>query len=646
MRVVLRSLLGAAGLGLVEVSIAMGLAGVLIAGIFAILAVQKRSGQNSAQHAQSLLAIQEISRLLADPGRCADALKAGSSAAQFPMGAVHHSAVLFTSQHLDRVVANGSDPDPSRWLPIVRVGAGARGLRLQSIQATAQSPYEIMNPAFGMRQFEINFEFRAEGSGLERSLGSQVFNRAIGLKVITQNEGSEHPTSTDPWRPVSRCTVFMDSGQAACEALGHVWEPAQNPPCRAEAGVFVSEASHRARILQEIQSLDGTLPSGIGTDDNIYAGRSIRSGQDVIAARDIRGRTLASYSEDGGPPALSAFGFSNGAHHPSLRFLRAQGDAGEPENIGVGDNGIIGGVYGSGWFGGDYRNSSVLRWVTDGAWSSNSYPTALEFFVARPGWRDFNDHAVQGADPKLSYGGPYPFAAMRVTSRANLEVGNEIHFGKHRLYAGIAPDSGLLGGGYIAVDGDDLEFGSQDAKLRHIAFYNRGLANGYHMDTSHGVIRSIGNKNSTVPKKASISLLSEDGASIYHYPARLSEVDDGQYYGPAELVIRKGGNTTAEAAPRFILNGNTLGDPLPGQVLTAVDGQGRAAWRSTVTLSCDANLRTQLIASGTKAENLAFALAQAQVDCSNGAYMLASIKEALWPSPLTVAARVQYICCK
>jgi hypothetical protein len=80
------------------------------------------------------------------------------------------------------------------------------------------------------------------------------------------------------------------------------------------------------------------------------------------------------------------------------------------------------------------------------------------------------------------------------------------------------------------------------------------------------------------PKKPEFALLSEDGTANFNHPAVLREVDSGEYYGPAELILRKGGANLSETAVRLRINGNTLGTPQQGMVLSATDGSGTVVW--------------------------------------------------------------------
>jgi type II secretory pathway pseudopilin PulG len=596
-----RSLLDTAGLGLVEVTVAMGLMGVVVAGVMGVINMQQKATQNSNQSTQTNMMIQHIASLLGDSARCADALKVNTGTARFPMGVTGLTPVVITNhssnegfRHFNRVVANGTGGS-GQWLQIAQVGELSRGLRLHAIIVTPQGPYQSLGANRGIRQFEVTFEFRPDGTGPERSLGSQVFTRGIGLRVTTTNGGGAHPDDTAEdkrWRTIEQCSVFQDNGQAACEAMGYTWEQGSNPPCRAGAGVFVNDSASRTSVMNELTSADGTLNSGIGTDDNIFAGRNIRSNQDIIAERDMRAernlsvgqnfsaRSIASNNDTDGWAAFNASGAQNGYNHPHLQFFRSQGTFAARTSIGTGNSGIIGGVYGSAWHTAGtpgYRQTSLMRYITDGAWSADNFPTAIEFFAARPGWRNFNDYGIQGSDPTLSYGGTGAMPTLRITSRGNLEVSNEIHFGKHRLYTGIPDNSGVLDGGYIAVDGADIEIGSRDENLQHIAFYNREIPGNYHMNTSQGQLRVIGSKQAGYEKKPSVRLLTRDGPD-YNVPAAMIERDNGQMFGPGMIVLRSGGALTTDVNDRLILDGEHLGVPAAGKVLMATDGQGRARW--------------------------------------------------------------------
>lgn len=669
------------GLGLVEVSVAMGLMGVVVAGVMGVISMQQKATQNSTQNTQSNMMIQHIASLLGDSARCADALKVNNARAQFPMGAAGNNPITIPVARMNRVVANGFDATPANWIQIAQTGTTVRGLRLASIIATPQGPYEPLTPTTGVRQFELTFEFRPDTTGPERSLGSQVFTRGIGLRVTTVNPvAGTHPSDPEAnrWRTIERCSVFQDNGQSACEAMGYTWEQGNNPPCQAKAGVFVQQATNRAGVMSQLAAgPDGPLASGIGTDDNIYAGADIRSGRHIAAAQNLTaggaitaggnistpGNVIANEIRGGrrtfihdtttGWSAFDAVTTMDGNRYPVLHFYRAQGTSSTPTNLGVGGSGIMGAVVGSGYYNGNYRPVGNMRFLNANGWSSNSYPTTWELFVARAGWDAWNNSSSPGTNSELTYSpASVHMPALRVTADQTLELGNELHFGKFRrkIYGAAgdthAQNAGILPGGYIAVDGNDIEFGSQDQKLRHIAFYNRALANAYHMDTSHGTIRSIGSKNLLHPKKPNIALLSEDGTATFHHPAVLHEAPTPQYYGPAELVMRKGGDNAAEATIRLIINGDTLGNPAPGKVLTSLDAFGNVTWADSApagAISCEGTDRIQLWGDNRRGENMGIAFTMANLDCSNTGYIFARVMAATWPSD---TARVTYRCCR
>lgn len=520
------------GFSAVEVLVALGISGVVITGLFSALEYSQRSSKAMNAASAANLATQQIASVVGDSARCASVFKAGHAAAEFPMGIETGAELEIPASRMNRLVSNGSDSNPARWITIAELGQARGAVRLTSLRMRAVGPRDPLGSGSVSRLFEVQFTFRLpQGAPLTDGLGSAEFKRTIGLRAISVASAAD-PDIDDPWRQIASCSIFQDRGQAACESMGHIWEAESSPPCR-------------------IQNLEIHNRVGGGSLARIRS-------------------TTSEYP------------------HAELQLSRALGSSEEPQNLGVGNQGILGSITGTGYFGEDYHGVASMRFINRDAWSATSHPSNWELHVARRGWLNWwNSSGSPGVNPELTYQtGGTAQPAVRVTDDYTLEVGNEIHFGKSRRKTLPQSDAhpqvaGELPGGYIAVDGHDLEFGSRDTKFRHLSFFNRPLGaqvDPYLLDTSHGQIRVIGSKNVTFPKKPSLALVTQD-VTDPNVPVLIEEVQNGQTYGPGRITIRQGGNNVASNHTRLILDGNLVGSPTAGKVLVARDESGAVEWR-------------------------------------------------------------------
>lgn len=526
------------GLGLVEVVVATGILGVVIAGVMGVMGNINRTTRSGTIISSANMVQQHIQNLLSQEVLCPQVLRTSSGTpARFNLSA--DTTTVETSSMTNRLHTIRM---PS-GLVIAQHGQNIQGIRLREFRIRRiDAPIEETTGVF-RTPFEIQLVLEDTNPANMRSLGAQEIVRPIQVSIITA--GGATPAVENP-RAVVRCNGAAFSGEQACSATGGTFEGGE---CRYNKLIAAQSAVSKA-------ALDALISTGgIATDRPIITQQNIQAGGSITSSMHITANGLL---YQGVPDTRTVMNMNTSA----------------PDNLGANIQGFRGMT--STWdsdfayFGlqhvGVNRKDTVLAFGDDaddrliiGHKRTNQALAPMARFLpfAYP-----SDGGIGLGG--LDWGGDRNVAA--------LEIPGALVFGRRTPIAAGDPNSEALhGAGYLAVAGD-IEIGSLKQNITNIALFNRGF--GAHMHMTGGRIHSLG----------PVSEGGQPGFFVVHQngqpaSAVLQEKENGGLAGAGILLLRGNKPDITNPAPvRLKIDAETMGPPFAGAVLRARNDQGDVDW--------------------------------------------------------------------
>ena len=529
------------GLGLVEVAVATGILGVVIAGVMGVMTNISRSTRSGTMISGANIIQQNIQNLLSQEALCPEVLKTSNgTAARFNIGTdTTEDSTMNNRLHTIQMPSG---------IVIAQAGGTTQGVLLERIRMRRTNVPALESPGVYRTPFEVQLIFQDNNPTAMRSLGAQEITRLLYVNIVT-NGG---PNGT---HAVTRCNGASFSSDQACSATGGTFESGE---CR--YGKLIAAQNIANKIM-----LSGQLPSGgiatdqlIHTEQNITADGTITAGGVITAANGI----------------VSNGAFSQGG---TAGNLRVDLTASHANNSGSAIQ--------------NYRGMTA-NWDTDAAYFGMIGQTADrrdtliafgdniddELLIAHKSFN--NPISIMARFMARAYqpDGNIGLAGLTWTGDRNvaaLEIPGALVFGrKTPIDSGTTEAS--LAAGYLTVAGD-IELGSLKQNVTNIALYNR--AYGAHMNMTGGRIHAFGPVSGSGNPQPGFFVHHRGNenasAALFQEPH-----SDPTLPGAGVLVVRdKKPNSTTDAPIRLRIDGENLGQPQTGDVLTAMGPGGNAQWQ-------------------------------------------------------------------
>jgi type II secretory pathway pseudopilin PulG len=552
------------GFGLLEVTLALGMLGILSVGTLGLIELTGRSTRTSNLTSAANSIQHTVRSVLSQESTCHLSLKRRGSIetlapAQFNLSQEIGQAEQNFQDRLSTIVVPN---ESSGGTPIVvaQVGSASQGSTLIAMSLIRLgAPLQTNNGEF-TTAYELKLSLSNGGSNPFRGFGSAEVTRSVFLSVVT---GSDSGVQS-----IVRCSSAGSSTEQICSVTGG---SLVDGTCIYQSIVTAENAATRSTLRAQLQSGDtraaGLPVRGIATDGNLFA-------QGTVNARALRSQVGIQTTD--GDLIQGAWNTSTNPEEPGIYKVNMRST--------LMSNSLK-----------DIRGfrGSVFAWDTDIGYvgmldpsgtpsSSNNNKDLLiaygddEEDRVRIGYKAVNQPLFTLAHFTRSSGGDLEQTA------GVFNLGGMMRFGtQNPLTSGPMPR--VTEGGYLAVAGDDLELGSNDARLTHLAFYNRALAN--HLDIRARGIRATGGADG-VPGGF---YLQHNEWTTAPAVSITQNTSDPTRVGGGIIEVRRAGSVVGPfASPNtagpiaFRIDAEAMGSPGSGKLLASPNDSsgGSAMWKT------------------------------------------------------------------